>query len=180
MSSCGVAWKFCSGSAQFALCCLWVARVAVSLRVASLPGENHGQGQTVGDRCNPSLCKTGAGTSGVPAASFARRGLTARVRLKRTEGRVSRRIIRAYTGTPLSLSLSLSALSLPSLCLSLSLSPSRSLSVSVSVSMSVSMSVSVCLCLLCFCLGLLCLCLRCLCLSLSLFSRLPDDYVATS
>eukprot|EP00435_Cladocopium_sp_Y103_P074592 s63_g49.t1 len=46
--------------------------------------------QTVGDRWNPSLCKTGAGTSGVPAASFARRGLTARVRKACTEGRESR------------------------------------------------------------------------------------------
>ena len=39
----------------------------------------------------PPSCTTGAGTSGVPAASFARRGLTARVHSKCTEGRVSRR-----------------------------------------------------------------------------------------
>ena len=39
----------------------------------------------------PPSRRTGAGTSGVPAASFARRGLTARVHSKCTEGRVSRR-----------------------------------------------------------------------------------------
>ena len=39
----------------------------------------------------PPSFTTGAGTSGVPAASFARRGLTARVHSKCTEGRVSRR-----------------------------------------------------------------------------------------
>ena len=58
---------------------------------SQLPGAHPGEGQTVGDRYNPSLCQTGAGTSGVPAASFARRGLTARVCSTRTEGRESRR-----------------------------------------------------------------------------------------
>ena len=39
----------------------------------------------------PPSFTTGAGTSGVPAASFARRGLTARVCIAHTEGRESRR-----------------------------------------------------------------------------------------
>ena len=40
---------------------------------------------------SPPSYTTGAGTSGVPAASFARRGLTARVCMEHTEGRESRR-----------------------------------------------------------------------------------------
>ena len=60
-------------------------------RRSELAGAHRGEGRTVGDRHNPSLCKTGAGTSGVPAASFARRRLTARVCVVRTKGRESRR-----------------------------------------------------------------------------------------
>ena len=41
----------------------------------------------------PPSRRTGAGTSGVPAASFARGGLTARVHRQCTEGRVSRRTL---------------------------------------------------------------------------------------
>eukprot|EP00435_Cladocopium_sp_Y103_P074850 s63_g51.t1 len=53
-------------------------------------GTHRHRRQTVRDRGNPPLCKTEAGTSGVPAASFRGRGLTARVCSEHTEGRESR------------------------------------------------------------------------------------------
>ena len=117
---------------------------------------------------NPSLCKTGTGTSGVPVASFSRRRLTARAYTEYTpkSGEPS------CTFPAIFLSLSLSLLS-PSplsvcLCLCLCLGLCRSLSVSVCLYLCLCLSLSLSSLSLCLCLGLLCICLRCLCLSLSL------------
>ena len=135
---------------------------------------------------NPSLCKTGTGTSGVPVASFSR----AYTEYTPKSGEPS------CTFPAIFLSLSLSLLS-PSplsvclcLCLCLCLGLCRSLSVSVCLYLCLCLSLSLSSPSLCLCLGLLCICLRCLCLSLSLslclflslslslFLRLCGAYVA--
>ena len=114
---------------------------------------------------NPSLCKTGTGTSGVPVASFSRRGLTV------SGASFSRRGLTARAYTRRSRESRLAHVLPPRLSLSLSYLPPLSLSVSVGLCLC-----SLCLCLLCS----HCLCLRCLSFSVSLFLRLCETYVATS